>query len=462
MPRNPPPIAQPAITISHSYESAGPAPILFGGNPQLPEDVSWPRENGFPLHFFAQIDLGALPREMEQADQIFSMPDFPKSGTLFVFLPLYADAIFGGQATVIYANADVSSLPEREPPEDTPQMDPEYYMDMDHVVPGGTIIKRQYGSLKTYLSYRAENPLWRNMERPHSPQEVYERDLAYANQLKSLGIDYEAPLPDPEAVSEETFEKIPFWFQGSFQRGVFQWNWVYIFEFAKRAFAGCLELPVQVIEEHNDVLPPRYQRFVDKMKRQRREVLNEPLDGKSNWWQRFAGDHAPSTDIRLDVQFKRWMHYARQMHPAPMSDEDKWAFVKLLQKIDDEADEGKPLSLASLARVGHDLEVWDVYSICKEAFKDIAHSRKDLHPGRLAEPTWNFGDTDSRQLQMFGLGYLLQSAAVDHEDKVLLLQISDACGVNFGSFDMLVQLWIPPDDLAAGRFDRVITTLEMT
>ena len=49
---------------------------------------------------------------------------------------------------------------------------------------------------------------------------------------------------------------------------------------------------------------------------------------------------------------------------------------------------------------------------------------------------------------MFGAGYLIQHAAVEHEDKVLLFQISDACGVIFE--DGIVQIWITHEDLAAG------------
>lgn len=464
MPRNPPPLAQPAITIAHEYltEVPEPQPIIFGGAPQLPKAIDWPEAPSGLLHFFAQVDLASLPRSMEQAGQTFNMPAFPESGTLFIFLPLFGDEIFRTGAVVLFVPEGVDGLPERLPPEDIPGIDSDYYVDMEHVMPCETMLNRQYGTASPYLSYRAENPLWRNMERPHNQQEVYERDLAYAAQMKSLGIEYDVPLPDPEAVSEPIFEDIPSWFQGSFERGVFQWTWEYIFEFAKRALAKCHDLPVQVIEDYNDDPGPRYLKFIDKMKRLKREVLAERLDGKSSWWQRTAGDHAPSTNIRTDVQFKRWMHYARHSQHGPMTEADKQAFVAMLQKIEHDADTDAEANLAALARVGHDYQGWDVYRICKDAFKDIAHERSDLHPGRHAEPQFNFGDTDTRQLQMFGLGYVLQSAPIDHEDKVLLLQLSNACGVNYGDVDMILQVWITHEDLAAGRFDRAISTLDMS
>ncbi|MEO9823688.1 MAG: DUF1963 domain-containing protein [Paracoccaceae bacterium] len=463
MPRNPPPLAQPAITITYDYQkSVDPCPILFGGAPQLPDALDWPlNREGRPMHFFAQVDLGLLPRSMEQADQTFLMPDFPKKGTLFFFLPLEGDMIFMDGAKVLFAPEGAGGC-ERPPPDEIPLIEDDSYIDTAEVIPDRTMLKRQYGAVHTYLSYRAENPLWRNMERPSNPQEVYERDLAYAAQMKSLGVEYHVPLPDPEAVFEPIYEEIPTWFQGSFQRGVFQWTWEYIFEFSKRAHAKCYDLPVQVIEDHNDQVSPRYRRYINKMKQKKTEILAETLDGKSGWWQKTAGDHVPSTDIRTDVQFKRWMHYARQNQNKLMSDDDKRAFVVMLQKIKCDADRDAPANLAALARVGHAYEGWDVYMICKDAFKEIAHERSDLHPGRNAEPQFNFGDTDTRQLQMFGLGYVLQRAPIEHEDKVLLLQLSNACGVNYGDVDMILQVWITHDDLAAGRFDNIISTLDMS
>ena len=336
------------------------------------------------MHFFAQVDLAELPRSMEQADQTFEMPMFPESGTLFFFLPLEADMIFQDGASVVFTPDAVADVPERLPPEDTPRIEEDGYVERNEVMSCATMLNRQYGSLDTYLSYRAENPLWRNMERPSNPEEVYERDLAYAAQMKSLGIEYHVPLPPPKAASEPLFEEIPGWFQGSFERGVFQWQWEYIFEFAKRAHAKCFDLPVQVIEENNDTLSGRYLRYIDKMKAKKAEIMSERLDGNSGWWQRYAGDHAPSTGIRTDIQFKRWMHYARQRQSEAMSEDDKRAFVAMLTKIEHDGDTDAEANLATLARVGHDFQGWDVFRICKDAFSEIAHERSDLHPGRHA------------------------------------------------------------------------------
>ena len=67
-------------------------------------------------------------------------------------------------------------------------------------------------------------------------------------------------------------------------------------------------------------------------------------------------------------------------------------------------------------------------------------------------------------LQMFGYGYNLQNAAVEHIDDVLLLQLGDAFGtaIDFSGQGAVLQLWVSPEDLAAGRFYAVTATLECT
>ena len=140
MPRNPPPLAQPAITITHSYDQQEGVPIIFGGVSQLPKTVDWPRDSeGRPMHFFAQVDLSLLPRSLEQAGQNFKMPAFPRAGTLFFFLPLEGDMIFQEGARAIFSADGVTGLSERMPPDQIPLIDGEYYVDMDHVMPCATM-----------------------------------------------------------------------------------------------------------------------------------------------------------------------------------------------------------------------------------------------------------------------------------------------------------------------------------
>ena len=468
-----PPIAQPAIKITTESKPTSDAPpsILFGGAPRLPGHMEWPRGlEGQPLHFFCQIDLDALPRDHRQAGKAHQMPDFPDTGTLFIFMSLDNDRMYGGDniAVLFEASPLDDNLPERAPPDDTPVMDDESHVaDLERVTPCGTMLHRQYGSTVTYLSYRAENPLWRNMERAASPEEVYERDLAYAAQLKELGIEHPVELPIPMAAREPLYEDIPTSMQGFFERGTFRWEWEYIFEWAKRVFAACHELGLR---EAMDILNNKgdsqaLRKFMSKLGKRKSAAEASRFDGNLTLWERFSCDHAPALDMRWDVQFFRWMNYARYSHRkgTAMGEQDKRDFVAMLQKLDREGDSTTPANLKMLARIqNHDIEVWDLYDASRTAFRNIASERSDLHPDRATEPQHNFGDDDARPTQMFGCGYLLQSAAIEHEDDILLLQTSNCAGAEFDRYDMLFQMWIAQEDLAGGEFSRVKATLEMS
>ena len=61
---------------------------------------------------------------------------------------------------------------------------------------------------------------------------------------------------------------------------------------------------------------------------------------------------------------------------------------------------------------------------------------------------------------MFGFGECWQHATRDHHSDVLLMQIESVGGVIVN--DGIVQVWISHEDLAAGRFEKTFTTMEMS
>lgn len=248
---------------------------------------------------------------------------------------------------------------------------------------------------------------------------------------------------------------------------MFQWDWRYVFEVSKLAYAHCHDLPVEQldgwIEDGDD--KPRYHRLIAKFKGKKAAILSEEIEGRAGLWERFACDHIPDLGIRIDVQLCRWMGYARRMHrtAAPMGHEDKAAFVALLALIDRKARAGGSVNLRVLTLFReHRVRNYYVEQVMTDAFKEVARTLQHLHPERSLEPKHDFGDADraARVVQMFGAGYLMQHAAIEHEDKVLLFQISDACGIEFA--DGILQIWITHEDLAAGLFDRAVATFEMT
>ncbi|MEM9425746.1 MAG: DUF1963 domain-containing protein [Pseudomonadota bacterium] len=209
MPRDTPPIALPAIAFFED-ETATDGPLRTGGLPRLPQDIEWPRlKSGEPFHFFAEIDISELPRLVSVNDQAIPMPEFPSRGRLFVFLPLSADYIYGTEPVVLYAPDATDDTSLRALPGDLERLDNEdsrIIADQARLTPEATGFKPTCYETRAIMSARAENPLWRNMDRAElSEDEVYDRDFAFAKQLQALGIDYQVPLPTPEAAREPLF-----------------------------------------------------------------------------------------------------------------------------------------------------------------------------------------------------------------------------------------------------------------
>lgn len=119
------PFSIPAIALRPllpNEEGKRSAPVIFGGYPQLPEALDWPRDKiGRPMHPVLQIDCAGLPA----AD-----PDFPAQGTLFLFLALNFEddednSIWSDGprvSAVLYCAEPTSHLPPRPCPPDTPRL----------------------------------------------------------------------------------------------------------------------------------------------------------------------------------------------------------------------------------------------------------------------------------------------------------------------------------------------------
>ncbi len=463
-----PPVALPALAFFDAPEPKDSA-LRTGGLPRLPASIDWPFiHEDTPFHFFADIDLAALPRQVEAGGDTYPLPDFPKTGHLFIFMPLVADYLYNEEPKVIYAADATEDTVERQPPQELSRLDDDEtrsVVDRTKLNASGTGFLPAFYETRPIMSARAENPLWWNMERDSlSEEEIYRRDLAYAEQLKALGIDYDVPLPTPKAAREPLYEEIPFYFQGFFQRGVFQWTWEYIFEVCKRAYAGCHDLHVEEvknwIEDGND--HPSFHRLIAKMEAKKAKIEAEKFSDRPGLWEGIACDHIPAVTMRLDVQLARWMGYARVMQKKPQTEEDKRAFLAMLAPSECGNDCVTKADLRVLGKFrDHRVRAFYVEQEINKAFKRVAQERTDLHPGRSPDPVHDFGDTDraAQVVQMFGAGYLMQNAAIKNENKVLLFQIANGGGLEL---DGILQVWIAHEDLAAGRFDQAFGTFETT
>ncbi len=107
------------------------AVCFFGGKPKMPPEMEWPCSDpltpDLPLHFLAQIDCASLPRELTVGDISFPTPDFPKTGTFFLFMHLDNDEAWNLATRLIYRSDDTTTFVERDPPENLFSMLPEHH-----------------------------------------------------------------------------------------------------------------------------------------------------------------------------------------------------------------------------------------------------------------------------------------------------------------------------------------------
>ncbi len=113
-----------------------------------------------PYHFLAQIDLSYLPRSFDVAGLNFSMPDFPQSGTLYIFWNASAAET---RARVLYTPLTGAELKEREPPENLKNLREDEdiaLVHMDGLSPCGRILKRRAVTVVPYLTSQLDQEDW--------------------------------------------------------------------------------------------------------------------------------------------------------------------------------------------------------------------------------------------------------------------------------------------------------------
>ena len=473
----------------------GDEPIAFGGKPQLPPYLDWPRENrGEPEHFFAQIDLDRLRCAAGQ----HAIPELPETGTIFVFLPLTNDGLYDSlAASVLYADEDVAGLPKRDPPEDLADL-LEYkqsYIHPDGTTDGGQLLVRQWAEVIPFQSERAVNPLAVNMAEAAgeivSPwkdaQQRHEHGLANA----LAGARPFPPPPEHVDGMEDLTNRIP----SQFTRRNWMFkpqhlDWEFIFDWAKEFYRLCYSLSVKHFREMQQAGNTQWMvpRFIRRYERKRKD-LNKRLYGTGQrpiFWT-FEDPIAVKEDF--DWQAKRWLALSQfeTGHPSPHLLN---AFVDMLVEVRRHYDETDDEGYHLLTRIGmldnlikgHDKHAGWTLTEAQAAFRkasENAAAREEARFNAMPQDTrWDSRVIQSQPeppsdghrfnlgtmpLQMFGLGFEIQSAVSDHARDVLLLQIGDSFGLplEIGP-DMILQLWINPDDLAEGRFDRIEMTLDGT
>ncbi len=422
-----------------------------------------------PCIFFAQFDLSGLPKHLHHNGRQFDMPTVPNTGTLFIFLPLTEDGLVANKPPVLlFHPGSTQTVPARRPPADTPDLNEfAQVVDLASILPCKQMLRRRQMTARTTLTHFEVDPFTMNMRRALSPDEMYEQERAYAKQLVEFGIQMDVPPSLPEAAREPRFKEMPHLMRTSVEKGHFQWTWEYIFEVSQRIVLNLYEMPIEkmdrLIKSGNDWR--LFFRFINRTIRKKRMRAQEEFNGKSGFWHWlfFRDFYTPPFNLGIDHAALRWMRYAKMQRDRPLTELVKDAFVSFMSEIDNEKAFDEIANLSAFFIVSDDrFTGWDVYTRCQDAFLELAADRTDLHPDRPVTYGVNFGRQEALPPQLFGFGYLLQHAAKEHLDKILLLQCEADCGLDLREASGIMQLWIEPDDLTNARFDNVITTLECT
>ena len=437
-------------------EATGQEPIRIGGRPNLPERIDWPGDNA-PLHFYAQIDLSALPDRVEG----LSLPDMPRTGWLFIFLPLGKWDLWEGEPPVlIHVPEDVRDLPECALPDDLPEIANDAVMP-GAVLDGGTCLRPQYAQIKGYLSEPVLAP-------------IHHADLPEIDNPKPLASVLRQPVaPEPRDWVEAA---LPDSLRSLYGLTEADLDWQRINDLTNTMFTAVAEGVWQTLEEASDLdrgaFEARWGGEVEAFQASAwhylREDKSQPLYKQ---WMRMKWMR-PTVGGPLDLALIGWMGISAFARGRPSKDE----LTEWLDLI---------AHMANPEGADHQVTSEEFPDIRAPVLSEIVHRLWfNLDPDRYAVPSWDEavieGTTAPKAadvgfrlagagripLQMFGMGYCLQNAAWDRAENgdMLLLQIGDAFGSHLAPARMggLWQIWITQDDLSAGRFDEVELTAEST
>lgn len=471
--------------------ATGLEPIRFGGKPRLPEEMEWPDGPGeTKQNFVAEIDLTRLPRTTPNGQTV---PQLPDKGTVFIFLPLAHDWIYGHEtASVLYTDQDVSDLPGRAPPEDLPDLhDGDAHVHSDGTTDGGRLLVPQLAEAIPFPALRALNPLHRPEEDPAAWDHAYEANTKRLHEAfgSARPMPPDPAVPAPEKPKPDWANAIRDRVPNAFRKYRFEFeghhlDWEFIFDWAHAFESACIEMTISYLE---DMLEEggeswRLTRHIRKLEGKWKAHCSR-MYGHGTPPKFWTFNKPVAVKETFDWQARRWMalsQFEKGYPPPNVLD----AFLAMLEELDrhchKSGSDALRIGLMDNRIRGHIRSAEDLWDEADFAFKKVSkraaerHFVENIHIPK--EVRW-----DSRVIsainaikrqpktsgvmphQMFGMGFEMQSAVTQFYNHILLFQIGDPYGLplEFGP-DMVVQLWITPEDLAAGRFDRVQRTLDMT
>ncbi|KAA0913859.1 DUF1963 domain-containing protein [Aquicoccus porphyridii] len=446
----------------------------IGGAPNLPEGLSWPMPHGTPYHFFAQVDLALLRQNCPAGTEL---PDMPETGTLFIFLCL-EHWMDDPQPVILYTQEPLESVPERAPPENLAHL-----LDNDTALAGlvheegvsedGKLLRRQNVDVLPFTSF------------PDGWLKDDELSQRQMDELETL-LGRLTPLPDPhappEGVEAPWMSELPLRFRQDTKLAKAHLDWEMLFDWSKEIYMGLLDLIRDKLRDNvPQNMPPQRRPGIDE--------INE-LWERANWehhkyqfWLLYLQVFLnPDSDYPFDFRLRHFMEIS-QMCRGKVPARVRRNFCALIADIEQAANDGtmvhlEPVALPEYAAIAAE----DLAEVARKALAVLKPRRTGPEPRRPAPANWdeyvirettlpertknnyNLAGTGIIPLQMFGFGYLLQSAAYENQDKELLLQVGDPFGtpLSFANHGAVIQIWITSHDLKAGQFDSATATWEFT
>lgn len=462
---------------------------FLGGAPQLPADLTWPRDGaGRPLVHLAQIDLASLPQEVHVGDAVLPLPSFPRTGTLFVFAACADDELYEmepGTFAILHTDRDVRGLAPVQPPADAPVLGP--YAAVAHSEPWSDLRRHAPEALDLIGPPRIYPRV------PLSP--VADVTAGSAAQLAALARAVPArALPEHPAAQLEAWQA----------------------ELAARQPA----LAYAVSRRRREPVPDWLPKLAAQMTRMqtdgdgnpiRHDVLPETVPW--TWgalgrivlhlWAEVAGAKARGRLVRrrssecviadfwgdrLPETCRAWAQEAAPHGPADLVPPERAAaFVALLKSLDSDIPEVTFKEVVVPRAPGSDeMETRRVaphtfsedyddnwaqvvlgQSLRRALFKALEGSWPEIvaagAPADMPEPvaTHLSSVNHASPHRMFGAGHSIQGAPERMADHLLLLELDSDRSANLMWGDTgVLQLWIAPADLADSRFDRAVATVE--
>lgn len=447
------------------------AACRLGGHPNLPDGLEWPHVNGTPFHFFAQIDLGLLPRENGSET---SMPEMPSHGTIFVFLCLEY-CMSDVDPVILYTDHSLDGVPERMPPENTAHLlnnDLELsgMVHEDGVSEAGTSFRVQNVDVLPFNSYPSGWPIWGDWDG---------RQEAELEQLLGRLPSLPDPHLPPEGIDAPWMSALPERYQKNRMLAKATLNWEDLFDWAKESYMELLSLLRGAAKENGPQnINPSARPYVEEL-----DALWEQANWTHHkyhfWLLYFQVFLSPGADYPIDYRFRHFMEIAQGCR-GKVPKRVRQNFIQVIQDLEQAAQKDEMLALQpiDLPEYAH-IRAKDLADAVANALRVLQPQRTGPVPRRALPKNWDeyvvhkttLPDVVERgfrgagmgiiPLQMFGYGYLLQDAAWKHRDDVLLLQIGDGFGTPLTTVE-LIQVWISPANLTAGRFDKIYATWEAT